>query len=172
MKNSRVTRRESWRRVRWLWSTGILRSALSAVMSCAGLLVLLSFLRWVVEMPEPVHLTYEEVSEYVDSKLDDAGRERMDAHTAICRSCAKELRDLQAFDARMTTKMIEAAVVEAGPGWAERVKASVAQFFWHSGAVAICRRWDWVNAAGRIQPAAYADGGRCGAAGFLRLRRM
>ena len=84
------------------------------------------------EMAEPVHLTYEEMSDYVDAKVDDAGRERMDAHTSICRSCAKELRDLQAFDARMALGMKTvpaAAQVAAGPSWLERMTGNVAQFF-------------------------------------------
>jgi len=86
---------------------------------------------FVMEMAEPVHLTYEEMSDYVDAKVDDAGRERMDAHTSICRSCAKELRDLQAFDARMALGMKTAPVaqVAAGPNWLERMTGNVAQFF-------------------------------------------
>jgi hypothetical protein len=86
---------------------------------------------FVMEMAEPVHLTFEEMSDYVDAKIDDAGRERMDEHTSICRSCAKELRDLQAFDARMALgmKTVPAAAVAAGPSWLTRVTGNVAQFF-------------------------------------------
>jgi hypothetical protein len=83
------------------------------------------------EMGEPVHLTYEEMAAYVDAKIDDAARERMNEHAAICKSCSKELRDLQVFDARLAVEFntVPAAQVEAGPNWLERWMGGVAQFF-------------------------------------------
>jgi hypothetical protein len=83
------------------------------------------------EMGESVHLTYEDMTAYVDAKIDDAARERMNEHAAICKSCSKELRDLQVFDARMNVEMntVSAAQAEAGPSWLKRVTGNVAQFF-------------------------------------------
>ena len=86
---------------------------------------------FVMEMAEPVHLTFEEMSDYVDAKIDDAARERMNEHAAICKSCSKELRDLQVFDARMNVEMNTVAVaqVEAGPSWLKQAMENVGQFF-------------------------------------------
>ena len=62
-------------------------------------------------------------------------RERMDEHASICRSCAKELRDLQAFDARMALGMNDGSGGgrwrQGRAGWSE-MTGSVAQFFAHS----------------------------------------
>jgi hypothetical protein len=83
------------------------------------------------EMGEPVHLTYDEMTAYVDAKIDDAARERMNEHAAICKSCSKELRDLQVFDARMNVEMntVPAAQVEAGPSWLKQAMENMGQFF-------------------------------------------
>jgi anti-sigma factor RsiW len=84
-----------------------------------------------MEMGEPVHLTYEDMTAYVDAKIDDAARERMNEHAAICKSCSKELRDLQVFDARMNVEMnmVPAAQAEAGPSWLKQAIGNVGQFF-------------------------------------------
>jgi hypothetical protein len=81
------------------------------------------------EMGEPVHLTYEEMTDYVDAKVDEAARERMNEHASICKSCAKELRDLQVFDARMNVEMAPAVQAVARSNWLEQAMASVTQFF-------------------------------------------
>ena len=83
------------------------------------------------EMGEPVHLTYDEMTAYVDAKIDDAARERMNEHAAICKSCSKELRDLQVFDARMNVEMNTVAVAqaEAGPSWLKQAMENVGHFF-------------------------------------------
>ena len=83
------------------------------------------------EMGEPVHLTYDEMTAYVDAKIDDAARERMNEHAAICKSCSKELRDLQVFDARMNVEMnvVPAAQAEAGPSWLKQAMENVGAFF-------------------------------------------
>jgi hypothetical protein len=85
----------------------------------------------VMEMAEPVHLTYEEMSAYIDAKVNDAAKGRMEKHVSICRSCAKELKDLQAFDTRMALELNAAPVekVEAAPSWLTRAREAVAAFF-------------------------------------------
>jgi hypothetical protein len=85
----------------------------------------------VAEMPEPAHTAYEEMCAYVDGSVDEAARQRVEAHGAICRSCAKELKELQTFDARMTTELNLMATAEAieAPGWLSRTREGVAHFF-------------------------------------------
>jgi hypothetical protein len=85
----------------------------------------------VIEMSEPVHLSYEEMSAYIDAKVDEAAKGQMEEHVSICRSCAKELKDLQAFDARMALELNAAPVekVEAAPSWFTKVREGVAAFF-------------------------------------------
>ncbi len=80
----------------------------------------------VLEMQEPVHLSYEEMTGYIDATVSGAERERMEEHAAICRSCAKELKELQAFDARMAAELNAApAAVQAGEreSWLTRMMA-------------------------------------------------
>ncbi len=123
---------------------------------------------FVMEMGEPVHLTYEEMTAYVDAKIDDAARERMNEHAAICKSCSKELRDLQVFDARMNVEMntVPAAQAETGPSWLKQAIGERGAVFWYSATAEICGSRAWIDAAGRVQPVACADEGRRGAVGF------
>jgi hypothetical protein len=45
----------------------------------------------------PEHLTYEQLSGYVDDHLDEVEREIVDSHAVVCAPCKEELRDLFAF---------------------------------------------------------------------------
>ena len=88
---------------------------------------------FVLEMEEPVHLSYEEMSGYVDATVSAEARERMDQHAAICRSCAKELKELQGFDARMGLELnaapVAAAVqVEERESWFAKMMAGWTDF--------------------------------------------
>jgi len=86
---------------------------------------------FVLEMEEPVHLSYEEMSGYVDATVSAEVRERMDQHAAICRSCAKELKELQAFDARMALELNAApvaAAVEERESWLARMVAGWTEY--------------------------------------------
>jgi hypothetical protein len=69
----------------------------------------------VLEMEDPVHLTYEEMSGFVESKLTDGERERIDVHVHLCRSCAYEVQTLQAFEARMEAELKAIPVTEPEP---------------------------------------------------------
>lgn len=43
------------------------------------------------------HLTYQQLSAYVDDGLDGVDREIVDSHVAVCASCKEEMRELFAF---------------------------------------------------------------------------
>jgi hypothetical protein len=47
--------------------------------------------------PGSEHLSYEQLEAYVDNHIDEIEREIVEGHAAGCSSCARELRELQAF---------------------------------------------------------------------------
>jgi hypothetical protein len=55
------------------------------------------------EEGKPEHLTYEQLSGYVKKELDELDAEIVETHAELCRRCAKELRNLQAFATLMAT---------------------------------------------------------------------
>ena len=83
------------------------------------------------EMEEPVHLAYEEMCGFVEARLSEGERERVEMHMHLCRSCAKEVKDLQAFEARMESELSVAPVAKSEPevGWLVRVGRSIADYF-------------------------------------------
>jgi anti-sigma factor RsiW len=46
---------------------------------------------------EPTHLPYEQLTLYVDNKLDEVEREIADSHLAICQECAGDIADLRQY---------------------------------------------------------------------------
>jgi anti-sigma factor RsiW len=50
---------------------------------------------------ESDHLSYEQLEAYVDNQIDEIEREIVEGHTTVCSSCARELRELQAFATRL-----------------------------------------------------------------------
>lgn len=84
----------------------------------------------VVAMEEPSHVTYEEMLAYMDGSVGEAARERMETHGSICRSCAKELKDLQQFDARLASELnvTSAAKGSEAPGWLSKIRDGFGQF--------------------------------------------
>jgi hypothetical protein len=51
------------------------------------------------ELPEPLHLSYEQITAYIDGKLAGADKERVETHSFICGSCSREIADLRKLDA-------------------------------------------------------------------------
>lgn len=52
---------------------------------------------------KPEHLSYEELTAYVDEKLSGIQREAVESHLEICRMCDAELQDLRAFSLEMAS---------------------------------------------------------------------
>ena len=61
------------------------------------------------------HLSYEQMTAYVDAKSDDVDREIIESHVELCARCGAELGDLAAF-AQMLS-----AETEPGPRESQRV---------------------------------------------------
>jgi hypothetical protein len=49
------------------------------------------------------HLSYKQVESYLDEKADEAERELIQNHLAVCSTCAEELNDITTFKATLTT---------------------------------------------------------------------
>ncbi len=60
------------------------------------------------EMPESLHLSYEQITAYIDGQLAGADKERAEAHTFICASCRREIKDLKKLDAQLAAPVAEA----------------------------------------------------------------
>src|SRR5260221_1175240 len=63
----------------------------------------------------PEHLSYDQMTAYVDAKSDDLDREIIESHVELCARCAAELGDLAAFAQRLS------AETEPGPMESQRL---------------------------------------------------
>ena len=59
------------------------------------------------EMPEALHLSYEQITGYIDGQLEGADKEKVEAHTFICASCRQEIKDLRKLDAQLAAPVAE-----------------------------------------------------------------
>lgn len=59
------------------------------------------------EIPEVLHLSYEQITDYIDGQLMGKEKERVEAHAFICASCNREIEDLRRLDARLATPVAE-----------------------------------------------------------------
>lgn len=50
------------------------------------------------DLEEPLHLSYEQISGFLDNSLPAEGREAAALHLSFCSSCKRELDDLKAFE--------------------------------------------------------------------------
>jgi hypothetical protein len=71
-----------------------------------------------------LHLSFEQMTAYIDAELSQAEREKIDTHVLICKRCAQELKGLQAFESTFTATAWELAAVgvqatEKRPAWVE-----------------------------------------------------
>lgn len=82
------------------------------------------------EMGEPAHLSYEEMTAYLDAGLDGSGREQLEQHLHLCQGCSNEIKGLQTFDARMAAELnVETVPAAAQESWLTKVRESVADFW-------------------------------------------
>ncbi len=83
----------------------------------------------VLEMAEPLHLTYEQMAAHVDASLSADELSAVENHRAICRRCDRELAELQAFDARMAAEFAGvASEVTPRTNWLQAMSAALASF--------------------------------------------
>jgi Putative zinc-finger len=76
----------------------------------------------------PLHLTFEQMSAYIDSQIPESERERVETHVLICERCADELKGLQAFEITFA-KQPQAAPVQAEPSIQLRLTEWLSRFF-------------------------------------------
>jgi anti-sigma factor RsiW len=62
----------------------------------------------VTTMAEPLHLSYEQISAYVDGVVAGADKDRVEAHTFLCASCSREIADIRRLELRLTAAAAEA----------------------------------------------------------------
>ena len=62
-------------------------------------------------IPEPLHLSYEQITAYLDGTSPDV--ERTEAHLFLCASCSRELEDLRTFDSQLAVPAEEKAEIQA-----------------------------------------------------------
>ena len=90
----------------------------------------------VLEMGNPVHLTFEQISTYVEASIDESERDQIEAHMNVCQSCREEVLALKFFDASMaiefkTVPLVGAVDTKESPF--VRLRGSLADFvhrFW------------------------------------------
>lgn len=84
----------------------------------------------VAAMEGPLHLSYEQISAYVDGLLPADEKEGADAHLFLCVSCRREVEDLQRLEARLAELPIQSHH-EPAPGvhWLRQIR----EFFAVSG---------------------------------------
>jgi hypothetical protein len=79
-----------------------------------------------MEMPEPLHLTYEQISAYVDGKVAVADKERIEAHAFLCASCRREVAGIRRFDEQLAA---QAVTVQAAASPGNSLIDRIARFF-------------------------------------------
>lgn len=60
------------------------------------------------DLPEALHLSYEQITGYIDGQLAGKDREVVEAHTFICENCRREVADLGKLEARLAVPAAEA----------------------------------------------------------------
>src|SRR5271163_4239255 len=76
----------------------------------------------------PLHLTFEQMSAYIDSQMPESERERVETHVLICERCADELKGLQAFEITFA-KQPQAGPAQAEAGVQLRLTEWLSRFF-------------------------------------------
>ena len=64
----------------------------------------------------PEHLSYDQMTAYVDAKSDDVDREIIESHVELCARCAAELGDLAASAQMLSAEAEPDGVPTGGPG--------------------------------------------------------
>jgi hypothetical protein len=84
----------------------------------------------VLTMSEPLHLSYEQISAYVDGKLTGTEHQHVEAHKFICKSCDREIMDMVRLEQQLAIAPAKVHVVEHAS-----LRERIAQFFAPPGRV-------------------------------------
>lgn len=64
---------------------------------------------------EDFHLSFEQISAFLESQLDEIDREIITSHLAVCANCVAEVEDLQAFKEVITAQLVREAAAFSPP---------------------------------------------------------
>lgn len=59
------------------------------------------------EIPPNLHLSYEQITGYIDGQLSGADKEQVEAHAFICAGCSREIEDLRKLDSQLEMLVVE-----------------------------------------------------------------
>lgn len=79
----------------------------------------------IAALPEPLHLSYEQMTAYIDGQLSGGDKDLVEAHTFLCASCSREIADLQRLDAQLAAPTVEVKAAAPKVSIGQRI----AQFF-------------------------------------------
>ncbi len=83
----------------------------------------------ITDLPEPLHLSYEHITAYVDNALSGADKERAEAHLFLCASCSREIAEVRKLDARLAAPAAEVKAGGRASEPREALGARLARFF-------------------------------------------
>ena len=75
----------------------------------------------VLAIKEPLHLSYEEISSYVDGSLAGGQKDRVEAHAFLCESCGREIADLKRLDQQWAAEIPEKLAEPEGVSIFQRI---------------------------------------------------
>jgi hypothetical protein len=78
------------------------------------------------DLPEPLHLSYEQITSYIDNQLSAPEKDRVDAHLFLCASCNREIEGLRKLDLQLAAPVASTVPV---PEPAVPFSRRIAQFF-------------------------------------------
>jgi anti-sigma factor RsiW len=84
----------------------------------------------VTAMREPLHLSYEEITAFMDGTAEARQKERAEAHLFLCTGCTRELEGLRRMDEQLAMPFVVPKQVKAPP---TPILKRMAQFFTISG---------------------------------------
>jgi len=85
----------------------------------------------IADMPEPLHLTYEQITAFIDDRLSRTEMDVLESHTFLCAACSREIADLKRLDMQLAPRVAEERPAEEKKSLGQRV----AEFFRMPGRV-------------------------------------
>lgn len=73
------------------------------------------------EIPEALHLTYDQITGYIDGRLSGPDKEQVESHAFICTSCSREIDELRKLDAQLAASAAQVKPELQKPSLWERI---------------------------------------------------